>query len=283
MALRELDVAEVTRAVQEAFAEVAYRIPEDVLEALRAAAEKEESPMGRRVLAQIIENAEVAAEGIFPYCQDTGSSVVFVEVGQDVHLVGGDLEDAINEGVRRAYSQAYLRKSLVWPPVWERKNTGDNTPAFIHYRIVSGDQVRITVDAKGGGSENRSRLAMLKPADGVEGVKRFVLETIAGAGPDACPPGIVGVGVGGNFEVVAYLAKKALTRKVGQPHPDPRVAALEAELLEKANALGFGPEALGGRTTVLAVHVEMAPTHIASLPVAVNIECHAHRTKTVVL
>ena len=237
----------------------------------------------RMVMDHAKANQELAAEGEYPYCQDTGSTVVFIDVGQDVHVTGTDLEDAIDEGVRQGYKDAYLRASIVGDPVFERKNTGDNTPAFIHTRIVPGDQIRIQVDAKGGGSENKGRHAMLKPSDGIEGVESFVLRVVAEAGPDACPPGIIGVGVGGNFEFCAMLAKRSLMRKVGQPNPDPRIAELEADLFEKCNALGIGPQSLGGTQTVLAVHVETMATHIASLPVAVNIECHAHRTGTKVI
>jgi fumarate hydratase subunit alpha len=201
-----------------------------------------------------------------------------MDLGQDVHVTGGDLAEAVNEGVRRGYKDAYLRGSIVRDPVFDRSNTGDNTPAFLHTRIVPGDQIRIQIDAKGGGSENKSRHKMLKPADGLEGVKDFVLQAVAEAGPDSCPPGILGVGIGGNFEWSAILAKRALMRKVGQPSEDPQIAELEAELLEKTNALGIGPQSLGGTQTMLAVHVETMATHIASLPVAINIECHAHRT-----
>ncbi len=281
--VREVDAAEITRAVRELCMEINYKVPEDMVQAIQRAREKEESPIGRQILDLLIRNAELAAEGEYPYCQDTGYTVVFIDVGQDVHIVGGDLTDAINEGVRTGYRDAYLRASIVGDPVFERRNTGDNTPAFIHTRIVPGDQIRIQVDAKGGGSENKGRHAMLKPSDGLEGVKRFVLRAVAEAGPDACPPGIIGVGIGGNFEYAAILAKRALMRKVGQPHPDPRVAELEAELFEQCNALGIGPQSLGGTQTVLAVHVETMATHIASLPVAVNIECHAHRTGTRVI
>lgn len=283
MALRELDVAEVTRAVREACIEINYKLPEEMVVAIRGAREAERSPVGREVLAQLIQNAELAAEGELPYCQDTGSTVVFVDVGQDVHLVGGSLLDAVNEGVRQGYRDGYLRASIVRDPLFDRTNTGDNTPAFVHTRIVPGDGVSVVVDAKGGGSENMSRHAMLRPADGVEGVKAFVLETVEKAGASACPPGIAGVGVGGNFELSAELAKRALMRPVGTPHPDPGTAAFEAELLDAVQALGLGPQAMGGTVTLLAVHVETAPTHIASLPVAVNMECHAHRTRTVVL
>ena len=281
--VREIDAAQITDAVRDLCVRVNYRIPEDVVEAVASARRREESTLGRRVLDLIAENQRLAAEGEYPYCQDTGSTVVFIDVGQDVHVVGADLEDAINEGVRRGYREGYLRTSIVRDPVFERTNTGDNTPAFIHTRIVPGDQVRIQVDAKGGGSENKGRHAMLKPSDGLEGVTTFVLTTVAEAGPDACPPGIVGVGIGGNFEYAAILAKRALLRKVGLPSPDPRVAELEADLLEGCNALGIGPQSLGGTQTVLAVHVETMPTHIASLPVAVNLECHAHRTGTTVI
>jgi fumarate hydratase subunit alpha len=276
--LREVEAAEITRVVRELCIEINYTVPPEMVELVKRAREKEESPLARQVYDLLIQNQELAAEGEYPYCQDTGYTVVFMDLGQDVHVVGAELEEAVNEGVRQGYKDGYLRTSIVRDPVFERKNTGDNTPAFLHVRIVPGDQIRIQVDAKGGGSENKSRHQMLKPSDGLEGVKRFVLETVAIAGPDACPPGIIGVGVGGNFEWSAILAKKALMRKPGQPNPDPKIAELEAELYERCNALGIGPQSLGGTQTVLAVHVEMLPTHIASLPVAVNIECHAHRT-----
>lgn len=283
MALRELDVSVITDAVRDACVEVNYQLSDEMVVAIRSAREREESPVGREVLDQLVENAELAAEGEFPYCQDTGYTVVFLDVGQDVHFAGGDLMAAIDRGVAEGYADGYLRGSIVRDPLFERTNTGDNTPAFVHTRIVPGDEVRIQVDAKGAGSENMSRHAMLRPADGLEGVKAFVLRSVQEAGPNACPPGIIGVGVGGNFEVSTQIAKRALMRKVGQPNPDPNYAQLEAELFEAANALGLGPMALGGTQTVLAVHVEAAPTHIASLPVAVNIECHAHRTATRVI
>jgi fumarate hydratase subunit alpha len=282
-AVREIDAARITDAVRDLCVEVNYRISPEMVEAVRAARERESSPLARQVLDLIVENQELASGGEYPYCQDTGSTVVFVDLGQDVHLTGADLGDAIDEGVRRGYREGFLRTSIVGDPLFERKNTGDNTPAFVHTTIVPGDQVRVTVDAKGGGSENKSRHAMLKPSDGVEGVRAFVLTAVAEAGPDACPPGIVGVGVGGNFEWSAILAKRALTRKVGMPSDDPRIAAFEEELFEQCNALGIGPQSLGGTQTVLAVHVETMPTHIASLPVAVNIECHGHRTGTRVI
>jgi fumarate hydratase subunit alpha len=275
--VRQVDAAEITRAVRDLCVEINYTIPEDMVAAVKRARELEESPVGRQILDLLIRNQELAAQGEYPYCQDTGSTVVFIDVGQDVHITGADLYDAINEGVGHGYTEGYLRGSIVGDPVFDRKNTGNNTPAFVHTRIVPGDQITIKVDAKGGGSENKGRHAMLKPSDGLEGVKSFVLRAVAEAGPDACPPGIIGVGVGGNFEYCAILAKRALVRKVGQPNPDPRIAELEADLFEKCNALGIGPQSLGGTQTVLAVHVEMMGTHIASLPVAVNIECHAHR------
>ncbi len=276
--VREVDASLITDTVRELCKEICYKVPEEMMTLMREAREKEGSPLAREVLDLLIRNQELAAEGEYPYCQDTGTTVVFLDVGQEVHIGGADIYGAIDEGVRRGYKEAFLRPSIVGDPVFDRKNTMDNTPAFVHTRIVPGDQIRIQVDAKGGGSENKGRHAMLKPSDGLDGVKRFVLETVAVAGPDSCPPGIIGVGIGGNFEMAAVIAKRALMRKVGQPNPDPRVAELEADLYEKCNALGLGPEALGGTQTVLAVHVEILPTHIASLPVAVNIECHAHRT-----
>jgi fumarate hydratase subunit alpha len=275
--VREVEAAEITRAVRDLCVEVNYTISEDMVAAVKRAREKEESPVGRQILDLLIRNQDLAAQGEYPYCQDTGSTVVFIDVGQDVHITGGDLEDAINAGVSQGYTEGYLRGSIVGDPVFERKNTGDNTPAFIHTRVVPGDQITIKVDAKGGGSENKGRHAMLKPSDGLEGVKNFVLRAVAEAGPEACPPGIIGVGIGGNFEYCAMLAKRALVRKVGLPNPDPRIAEVEADLFETCNALGIGPQSLGGTQTVLAVHVETMATHIASLPVAVNIECHAHR------
>jgi fumarate hydratase subunit alpha len=282
-AVRQVDAVEITRAIAELCVEINYVISPEMVQAVRGARRREESPLGRQVLDLILENQELAAQGEYPYCQDTGSTVVFLDIGQDVHILGADLEDAVNEGVRQGYREGYLRSSIVADPAFERTNTGDNTPAFIHTRIVPGDEIRIQVDAKGGGSENKGRHAMLQPSDGIEGVKAFVLTAVAEAGPDACPPGIVGVGIGGNFEYCAILAKRALMRKVGLPSPDPKVAQLEAELFEACNALGIGPQSLGGTQTVLAVHVETMPTHIASLPVAVNIECHAHRTGTKVI
>ena len=283
MSVREVPASQITDTVRELCMEICYTVPEEMMELMKRAREKEESPLARQILDLIIQNQDLAAEGEYPYCQDTGYTVVFMDIGQDVHVSGGDLTDAINEGVRRGYKDAYLRGSIVRDPVFDRSNTGDNTPAFVHMQVVPGDGVRIQIDAKGGGSENKSRHKMLKPADGLEGVKDFVLQAVAEAGPDSCPPGILGVGIGGNFEWSAILAKRALLRKVGQPSEDPQIAELEAELLEKTNALGIGPQSLGGTQTMLAVHVETMATHIASLPVAINIECHAHRTGTRVI
>jgi fumarate hydratase subunit alpha len=276
--VREIGSSEITRVVRELCMEICYTVPEEMVTLVKRAREREESALGRQVLDLLIRNQELAAEGEYPYCQDTGYTVIFMDIGQDVHVTGADLYDAVNEGVGTGYKDGYLRGSIVLDPLFNRRNTGDNTPAFIHTRIVAGDQIRIQVDAKGAGSENMGKHAMLKPSQGIEGVKQFVLEAVAESGPNACPPGIIGVGVGGDFEMSAVIAKKALMRKVGQPNPDPQIAELEAELYEKCNALGLGPEALGGTQTVLAVHVETMATHIASLPVAVNIECHAHRT-----
>jgi fumarate hydratase subunit alpha len=280
---RTVEASEITRVVRELCMEICYSVPEEMVQLMRRAREREESPLGRQVLDLLLKNQELGAEGEYPYCQDTGYTVVFLDLGQDVHVVGGELYDAVDEGVRRGYGDGYLRGSIVRDPIFDRRNTGDNTPAFVHTRIVPGDEIRIQVDAKGAGSENMGKHAMLKPADGLEGVKTYILQAVAESGPNACPPGIIGVAIGGDFEMSAVLAKRALMRKVGQPNADPQIAELEAELYEKCNALGLGPEALGGTQTVLAVHVETMPTHIASLPVAVNIECHAHRTGTRVI
>ena len=276
--IREIEAEHLSSVVRELCMEICYKVPPEMVELMRLAREREESPIGRQILDQLLLNQDIAAEGEYPYCQDTGYTVVFLELGQDVHVTGGDLYDAIDTGVASGYKDGYLRGSIVRDPLFDRKNTGNNTPAFVHTKVVPGSEIRIQIDAKGAGSENMGKHAMLKPADGLEGVKTFVLKAVAESGPNACPPGIIGVGVGGNFEMSAVLAKKALMRKVGQPSEDAELAELEAELYEKCNALGLGPEALGGTQTVLAVQVESLPTHIASLPVAVNIECHAHRT-----
>ena len=271
--IRTVDVTLLRDAVADLCQRANYELGEDVQRALQASQGREENPLAGRVLETIILNAKIANEERQPMCQDTGTAVVFIRLGQDVHLVGGDLAAAINEGVRRGYQAGYLRKSIVGDPLFTRKNTGDNTPAVLHVELIPGDQVQITVMAKGGGAENMSRLQMLTPADGSAGVRAFVLETVQQAGPNACPPVIVGVGVGGTFDLAPTLAKHALLRPVGQPNADAQLAAFEQELLAAINDLGIGPHGFGGRTTALAVHVETYPTHIASLPVAVNLQC----------
>ncbi len=281
--MREIRCEEIIETVARLCIEANYYLGDDVLQALRQARETEVSPVGREVLDQLLENADVAREEEMPLCQDTGLTVVFLEVGQDAHIVGGDLYEAIQEGVRRGYEEGYLRKSVVDKPFSARANTRDNTPAVIHTQIVPGDRLKITVVPKGGGSENMSTLAMLKPADGRQGVVDFVVETVRKAGANPCPPTIVGVGVGGTVEKTMWLAKHSLLREVGQPSPDPEAAELERDILERVNKLGIGPQGLGGSTTSLAVHVETYPCHIASLPVAVNIQCHSARHKEAVL
>ncbi len=256
--------------------EVQIRLSDDVRSAILEGKEKEESPLGRQILGQLEENMKIAADTAIPICQDTGMTVVFLKIGQDVHFEGGYLEDAVNEGIRQGYRDGYLRKSVVSDPI-ERVNTEDNTPGVIYYEIVLGDQVEITVAPKGFGSENMSRLVMLKPADGIDGVKQVILETVKLAGPNACPPIVVGVGIGGTFEKSAILAKKALTRDLNSHSAIPYVRELEEEMLQKINDLGIGPGGLGGRVTALGVNVETYPTHIAGLPVAVNICCHVNR------
>lgn len=273
---------EITRAVADLCREANYYLGEDVREALAGALAREVSPQGKDVLHQLLENAAIAAAEQVPICQDTGAAVVFLELGQEVQVQGGFLYDAINAGVHQGYTEGYLRKSLVYPPL-DGRNTGDNTPAIIHTKIVPGNKLTITVAPKGGGSENMSAVAMLTPAAGVRGVKEFALDTVKKAGPNPCPPIIVGVGIGGNFEKCALLAKEALLRPLGQPHPLAEVASLERELLAAINNLGIGPQGFGGRVTALAVHVEIFARHIASLPVAVNIQCHAARHKSVTL
>lgn len=275
--MREIKAEVIQNAVRDLFLEANYFIGKDIYNKLKEQWELEESPVGKSVLKQIIENDDIAAREKIAICQDTGMAVVFVELGQEVQIVDGDFNEAINRGVRKAYTAGYLRKSVVSDPLFDRKNTKDNTPAIIHVNIVPGDKVRITVTAKGFGSENMSSLKMLKPADGVEGVKRFVVETAINAGPNPCPPIIVGVGIGGTMEMAAILSKKAILRPIGQHNGDMRYAQLEDEILEEINKSGIGPAGLGGRTTALAVHIEHFPTHIAGLPVAVNICCHASR------
>jgi len=280
--MRELQTKEITSAVKRLCMEANYYLGEDVLNAVRQVLKKEESPLGEDILQQIVENAEIAAKEEVPICQDTGFAVIFVELGQEVRVVNGDFNEAINEGVRQGYTDGYLRKSIVEDPI-RRKNTGDNTPAVIHLEIVPGDKIRIIVAPKGGGSENMSEVKMMKPADGVEGLKRFVVERVENSGGNPCPPVVVGVGLGGTFEKCAFLAKKALLREVGSKHPDPYYVELEAELLEKINKTGVGPQGLGGRTTALAVHIEVHPCHIASYPAAVNLNCHAARHKEITI
>lgn len=273
--MREIPATTIAETVARLFQEANTRLPEDVLAALRTARDHETSPAGRDALDQIIRNAEVAAQDCIAMCQDTGVAVVFLDIGQEAHVVG-DLEQAVNDGVREGTRQAYLRPSVVADPL-TRVNTGDNTPAILHVQIVPGDRMRIAVLPKGAGAENKSALKMLTPADGIEGVRKFVVQTVSAAGPDACPPFIVGVGLGGNIEHCALVAKRALLRSVSQPNPQSHLARLERELLQAVNALGIGPSGFGGSTTALAIHVEVGPCHIASLPVAVNIQCHAAR------
>jgi len=280
--MRELHVREIAEAMRRMAVEANTQLGPDVLDAFARFKATEESPTGRDILDQLCENARIAQEEKLPLCQDTGFAVVFVELGQDVHLTGGDLYAAVNEGVRQGYQEGYLRKSIVADPL-RRKNTGDNTPAVVHVKLVPGEHVKITFAPKGGGSENMSGIAMLKPADGVEGVKKFVIDRVSQAGPNPCPPTVVGVGIGGTFEVAAYLSKLALLRPLGHRNPDPYYASLEDELLQAVNRLGIGPAGLGGTTTSLDVHVEAHPCHIASLPVAVNIQCHSARHKEVEL
>jgi fumarate hydratase subunit alpha len=274
--MREVNVSIITDNIKEMCIEANHFLTDDMKNVFENAVKKEESALGKQVLGQLEENLKVAGEDMIPICQDTGMAVVFINVGQDVHLIGGDITDAINEGVRRGYVDGYLRKSVVKDPIY-RENTKDNTPAVIHFNIVPGDKVDITVAPKGFGSENMSRVFMLKPADGIEGVKEAILTAVKDAGPNACPPMVVGVGIGGTFEKCAYLAKKALTRDLNEESPVEYVRDLEKEMLEKINKLGIGPGGLGGTQTALAINIETYPTHIAGLPVAVNICCHVNR------
>lgn len=274
--MREVNVSIITDNIKEMCIEANHFLTDDMKNVFENAVKNEESALGKQVLGQLEENLKVAGEDMIPICQDTGMAVVFINVGQDVHLTGGDITDAINEGVRRGYVDGYLRKSVVKDPIY-RENTKDNTPAVIHFNIVPGDKVDITVAPKGFGSENMSRVFMLKPADGIEGVKEAILTAVNDAGPNACPPMVVGVGIGGTFEKCAYLAKKALTRDLNEESPVEYVRDLEKEMLEKINKLGIGPGGLGGTQTALAINIETYPTHIAGLPVAVNICCHVNR------
>ena len=280
--IRKIEISEITKNIKKMCIQANHYLSKDMDQAIKNAVETEKSPLGKKILNQLQENLEIADKEVIPICQDTGMAVVFMEVGQEVHFVGGSLEDAINEGVREGYTEGYLRKSVVKDPLI-RENTKDNTPAVIHYSIVPGDKVKITLAPKGFGSENMSRVFMLKPADGIEGVKNAILTTVKDAGPNACPPMIVGVGVGGTFEKCAILAKKALTRNVDEHSDIPYVAELEKEMLQKINCLGIGPGGLGGTTTALAVNINTYPTHIAGLPVAVNICCHVNRHVTVTI
>lgn len=279
--MRKIEVNTIVQAVRDAAISANYELEADMLAAFKKGEQEEESPAGREIFRQLLENARIAAEEHIPLCQDCGLAVIFAEVGQDLRIDGGDFEAALQEGVRQGYTEGYLRKSLCHPLT--RKNTGDNTPAIIHTEIVPGDRLKLLVVSKGGGSENGSKLFMLKPAEGVAGIKEKVLATVAEAGPNVCPPMIVGVGIGGNFERSALLAKKALLRKLDDTHPDPEVAALEQELLTAVNDLGIGPGGLGGRFTALGVKINMQPCHIASLPLAINIQCHSSRHLEVVL
>lgn len=280
--MREVNVSTITEAVKKLCMDANYYLGDDVVARLKTFMEKEESPTGKEVLGKILENAEIARTEQVPLCQDTGFAVFFVELGQEVSLVGGDYIEAIHEGVRQGYEEGYLRKSIVSDPI-ERKNTGDNTPPIIYTDIVPGDKVKIVIAPKGGGSENMSEVKMLVPAAGVEGVKEFVIDRVRRSGANPCPPVIVGVGIGGTFDKCAQIAKKALLRPIGTKHPDPYYTDLEAELLERINKLGIGPQGFGGRITALAVHIEVHPCHIASFPVAVNMQCHVARHKEAIL
>lgn len=274
--MRTINVADITQNIKQMCIEANHFLTGDMDEAMKRAAEEEKAPLGRQILCQLQDNLKIAGEDMIPICQDTGMAVVFMEIGQEVHFEGGSLTEAVNEGVRQGYIEGYLRKSVVKDPIL-RENTKDNTPAVIHYDVVEGDQVKITVAPKGFGSENMSRVFMLKPADGIEGVKDAILKAVKDAGPNACPPMVVGVGIGGTFEKCALLAKKALTRPVNEHSEIPYVKDLEEELLEQINKTGIGPGGLGGSTTALAVNINTYPTHIAGLPVAVNICCHVNR------
>ncbi len=281
--MRDIDAKEITQTVSRLFQESCYYLPEDVLASLRQAREAEESPVGRDVLDRILENADISTREQIPLCQDTGVAVVFLELGQEVHITDGNLYTAVNEGVRQAYDKGYLRKSMVSQPFSARVNTKDNTPAIIYTDIVPGDKLKIIVMPKGGGAENMTRLAMLTPARGRQGIIDFVVNAVDEAGSNPCPPIIVGVGIGGTAERTLMLAKRALLRKVGEPNPDTEVAELEKEILQRINNLGIGPMGYGGRITALAVNIEVFPAHIASMPVAVNLQCHSSRHKEAIL
>ncbi len=281
--MREIHMDAVTKTVAELAVKACCVLPSDVYASFKNAMESEPSPVGKNILEQLLKNADIAKENAIPICQDTGLAVVFVDLGQEVRLVGGDFEEAIHEGVRRGYVDGYLRKSCVAEPLFERRNTKDNTPAIIHTRIVPGDTLTIRFAPKGAGSENKSMLKMLVPADGIEGVRKVFLEAVKYAGPNSCPPMVIGVGIGGTMEMAAICAKRAAARDIDTHNSDPRYAAFEQELLELANKTGIGPQGLGGKNTVIKVHVEWYPTHIASLPVAININCNAARHAEAVL
>jgi len=282
--MREIDVKKITETVAQLCIDANYYLPDDVFKALKKAREKEVSPVGKALLDEIFENLRIAGEEKLPMCQDCGTSVFLIELGQDVHIIGGNLYDAINEGVRKGYKEGYLRKSMTYDPVITRANTGDNTPAVIHTDIVPGDKIKICFCPKGGGCENMSTLKMMSPAEGMEGVKKFVLDFVKEASGNPCPPHIVGVGIGGSFEKAAFLAKKAVLRSpLGTHHPDERYAKVEDELLEEINKMGIGPMGFGGRMTALALHIEIHPAHVALMPVAININCHAARQKTAII
>jgi fumarate hydratase subunit alpha len=279
--MREIHVDAIAKAVKDLSIRANTELGQDVLNAFQQALEKEESPTGRDILKHLLVNAQIARDEKIPMCQDTGLAVVFVELGQEVHIAGGSLKDAIEEGVRQGYQEGYLRKSACHP--FTRQNTGDNTPAIIHVELVPGDGFKLILAPKGGGSENMSRVMMLTPAVGIQGIKDYVIQRVKEMGSNPCPPTIIGVGIGGTFEMAALLAKKALLRELGSENGDPELAALEKDWLEEINRLGIGPQGLGGRTTSLAVHIRMMPCHIASLPVGVNIQCHAARHKEIEL
>jgi len=280
--MRMVDVTEVTRNIKEMCIEANHFLSKDMKCAMTQAVETEESHLGKQILAQLEENLQIAGQDMIPICQDTGMAVIFMEIGQEVHFEGGSLEDAIHEGVRQGYVEGYLRKSVVKDPIY-RENTKDNTPAVIHYEMVPGDRVKITVAPKGFGSENMSRVFMLKPSDGIEGVKTAILTAVRDAGPNACPPMVVGVGIGGTFDKAALLAKKALMRPLGSSNPDSFYADLEVEMLEKINELGIGPQGFGGKTTAIGLNIETLPTHIAGMPCAININCHVTRHQSEVI
>lgn len=280
--MRSVDVSIVTKNIKEMCIQANHFLSEDMDIAMKNAVETEKAPLGKQILTQLQENLKIAGEDMIPICQDTGMAVVFIEVGQEVHFEGGSLTDAINEGVRQGYVEGYLRKSVVGDPII-RENTKDNTPAVIHYNIVPGDKVKIKVAPKGFGSENMSQIRMFKPSAGLQGIKDFILEVVETAGPNPCPPMVVGVGIGGTFDKAALLAKKALMRPVDSANPDPFYADLEKEMLEKVNKLGIGPQGFGGKTTAIGLNIETMPTHIAGMPCAVNINCHVTRHKSEVI